>query len=79
MRGGHRAGGALTSRAQVNVFATTGMDRSLVLYDLRSQTPVRKLIQTMKTNALCWNPMEPYMFVTVRPPRAASRRARTYR
>ncbi|RZC73250.1 hypothetical protein C5167_048730 [Papaver somniferum] len=45
-----------------NILATSGSDRSITLYDLQLSTPVRKLIMKTKTNALCWNPMEPMNF-----------------
>ncbi|MCL7037550.1 hypothetical protein MKW94_003411, partial [Papaver nudicaule] len=45
-----------------NILATSGSDRSITLYDLRLSTPVRKLLMKTKTNALCWNPMEPMNF-----------------
>ncbi|KAI3887728.1 hypothetical protein MKX03_018575 [Papaver bracteatum] len=45
-----------------NILATSSSDRSITLYDLRLSTPVRKLIMKTKTNALCWNPMEPMNF-----------------
>jgi WD repeat and SOF domain-containing protein 1 len=50
--------------AEADVFASTATDRNIVLYDLRGATPVRKLVMTMRTNALCWNPMEPFNFTT---------------
>lgn len=45
-----------------NVLASTGSDNSIVLYDLRTNSPTQKIVQTMRTNALCWNPMEPFNF-----------------
>jgi DDB1- and CUL4-associated factor 13 len=48
--------------AEPDVFATTGSDRSIAIYDLRSNTPVRKLIMQTKANALSWNPMEALNF-----------------
>ncbi|MEW5309648.1 MAG: hypothetical protein WDW38_001521 [Sanguina aurantia] len=48
--------------AEPDVFATTGGDRSLALYDLRSSTPVRKLIMQTRSNAMAWNPMEAFNF-----------------
>ncbi|AQZ13030.1 SOF1 (YLL011W) [Zygosaccharomyces parabailii] len=47
-----------------NVLASTGSDNSIVLYDLRTNSATQKLVQQMRTNALCWNPMEPFNFVT---------------
>ncbi|GHP04206.1 hypothetical protein PPROV_000296000 [Pycnococcus provasolii] len=49
--------------AESNLFATAGTDRCVVLYDLRSSTPVRKLKQQTRSNCVSWNPMEPYNFV----------------
>ncbi|XP_008800979.1 DDB1- and CUL4-associated factor 13 [Phoenix dactylifera] len=45
-----------------DVLATSSSDRSITLYDLRMSSPARKLIMKTKTNALCWNPMEPMNF-----------------
>ncbi|KAH7830056.1 putative WD40 domain-containing protein [Monocercomonoides exilis] len=51
------------NRVEVEVFATCGSDRGIVLYDVRKETPIHKLIMRMKTNSLCWNPMEPFNFI----------------
>lgn len=48
--------------AEPDLFATTGSDRGIALYDLRANTPVRKLIMQTKTNAIAWNPMEAFNF-----------------
>jgi hypothetical protein len=48
--------------AEPDVFATTGSDRGIALYDLRSSTPIRKLVMQTRTNAIAWNPMEPFNF-----------------
>ncbi|XP_072966176.1 uncharacterized protein [Typha angustifolia] len=45
-----------------DVLATSASDRSITLYDLRMSSPARKLIMKTKTNAICWNPMEPMNF-----------------
>ncbi|XP_039115534.1 DDB1- and CUL4-associated factor 13 [Dioscorea cayenensis subsp. rotundata] len=45
-----------------NVLATSASDRSITLYDLRMSSPARKVIMKTKTNAICWNPMEPMNF-----------------
>ncbi len=44
------------------MFASTGGDRSIALYDMRSARPIRKLIMQTRTNALSWNPMEAFNF-----------------
>lgn len=48
--------------AQPNIFASTGNDRSIVVYDSRTSTPVRKIILYLRSNAMCWNPQEPMNF-----------------
>lgn len=47
---------------EVDIFTSCATDRSIVLYDLRSGTPLKKLIMEMRTNAICWNPMEAFNF-----------------
>ncbi|KAK9798589.1 hypothetical protein WJX73_005000 [Symbiochloris irregularis] len=46
--------------AEPDLIASTATDRSLVLYDLRSSTAVRKLIMRTKSNAVAWNPREAF-------------------
>lgn len=48
--------------AEPDLFATTGSDRGIALYDLRASAPVRKLVMQTKSNATAWNPMEPLNF-----------------
>ena len=48
--------------SEVDVFATCGSDRAVALYDLRSDTPIRKLVMATKSNAVAWNPREPFNF-----------------
>lgn len=43
---------------ETDILASAGSDNSLVLYDLRTNSPTQKIVQTMRTNAICWNPME---------------------
>ncbi|WCJ30839.1 DDB1- and CUL4-associated factor 13 [Euphorbia peplus] len=45
-----------------NLLATSGSDRSIALYDLRTSSAVRKVIMRTKTNSIAWNPMEPMNF-----------------
>lgn len=45
-----------------DILASCGADRSVALYDLRLQTPVRKLILNMRSNSIAWNPMEAFNF-----------------
>lgn len=48
---------------ETSILGSTGQDRSIVLYDLRTQTPVSKTILNMVSNAFAWNPMEAMNFV----------------
>lgn len=48
--------------AEPCLIASTAVDRSIGLYDLRGNTPIRKVILTMRSNALAWNPQEPLYF-----------------
>ncbi len=44
------------------LFASLSSDRSIVLYDTRAATPIRKCVLPMRSNALAWNPMEAFRF-----------------
>ena len=48
--------------ADASLFASTANDRSVALYDLRADTPLRKLVMAMNANAVSWNPREPMNF-----------------
>ncbi|TWW79645.1 DDB1- and CUL4-associated factor 13 WD repeat and SOF domain-containing protein 1 [Takifugu flavidus] len=47
---------------ETELLASCASDRSIVLYDMRESTPLKKVIMTMRSNTLCWNPMEAYYF-----------------
>ncbi|EDQ92632.1 uncharacterized protein MONBRDRAFT_19326 [Monosiga brevicollis MX1] len=47
---------------ETNVVATTADDRSITLYDIRASSPMRKVVLEMRSNRLCWNPMEAMNF-----------------
>lgn len=49
--------------AEACLLASTGNDRSVCLYDLRSSLPMKKFVMAMNSNRLAWNPMEPFNFV----------------
>ena len=38
------------------------MDRSIMLYDVRSNSALGKTFLSNKSNCLCWNPQEPLNF-----------------
>ncbi|KAJ2780293.1 Protein sof1 [Coemansia javaensis] len=52
------------NQTEVNVLASCGTDRSVILYDLRTSSPLAKLVMALSTNAIAWNPMEAFMFAT---------------
>jgi WD repeat and SOF domain-containing protein 1 len=52
------------NNSEQNVLLSCGSDRSIILYDIRTSTPITKTIMNLKTNSLCWNPMEPFNFTT---------------
>jgi WD40 repeat protein len=49
--------------AEKSLLASTCADRGVSLYDLRMSVPMRKFVLAMKSNKVCWNPMEPFNFV----------------
>ena len=48
--------------ADASLFASTANDRGVALYDLRADSPLRKVIMAMNANAVSWNPREPMNF-----------------
>ncbi|ANB15521.1 Sof1p [Sugiyamaella lignohabitans] len=50
------------NQTETSILASAGSDRSLVIYDLRTASPVQKLVSTLSTNAIAWNPMEAFNF-----------------
>ena len=47
---------------EYDLLVTTGSDRSIVLYDIRQSSPLKKVILSMKSNGVVWNPMEAFNF-----------------
>lgn len=48
------------NQSETSILASAGTDRTLIFYDLRTSSPVAKLVTGLRTNAICWNPMEPF-------------------
>lgn len=46
-----------------NLLGSTGNDRGVCLYDLRSSTAMKKVVLAMNSNKIAWNPREPLNFV----------------
>jgi WD repeat and SOF domain-containing protein 1 len=50
------------NQTETSVLASCATDRSIVLYDLRTSSPLTKVILTLASNAISWNPMEAFNF-----------------
>jgi WD repeat and SOF domain-containing protein 1 len=50
------------NQAETSVVASCATDRSVVFHDMRTKTSLAKLILSMSSNALSWNPMEAFYF-----------------
>ena len=48
--------------AQANLVGALSNDRSVTIYDLRTGSATQKAVMQTRSNALCWNPMEPMHF-----------------
>lgn len=48
--------------SDVNLLAAAAADNSVGLYDIRANSPIRKLVLRQRSNALCWNPQNPLNF-----------------
>lgn len=49
---------------ETSVLASCSTDRSVVIYDLRTSTPVTKTILNFATNRIAWSPMEAFNLAT---------------
>ncbi|GBB87964.1 hypothetical protein RclHR1_14470005 [Rhizophagus clarus] len=50
------------NQTETNIFGSCGTDRTIILYDLRMNSPLTKSVLQMRTNAIAWNPMEAFNF-----------------
>lgn len=48
---------------EANLLGGTSNDRSIILYDVREAYPVRKVVLSLCSNTISWNPMEAFVFV----------------
>jgi len=48
--------------SESNILLSTGFDRSITLYDLRTKNPLKSLTLKNKSACACWNPQEPFNF-----------------
>lgn len=50
------------NQIETSILGSTATDRSVVMYDLRTSSPLTKVILTLAANAISWNPMEAFNF-----------------
>ncbi|KAL8719779.1 MAG: hypothetical protein Q9225_003267 [Loekoesia sp. 1 TL-2023] len=50
------------NQTETSILASAATDRSIILYDLRTSSPLTKVTLTLSTNKLAWNPMEAFNF-----------------
>lgn len=50
------------NQSQTELLISAGTDRSIIAYDLRTNSPLHRTVLTLATNALAWNPVEPFNF-----------------
>ena len=50
------------NQTETSILASCALDRSIVLYDLRTSSPIGKTTLRLSSNALSWNPMEAFNF-----------------
>ncbi|EDO06874.1 Sof1-like domain family protein [Babesia bovis T2Bo] len=48
--------------SDVNFIAASAADNSVGLYDIRANSPLRKVVLQQRTNAIAWNPQNPLHF-----------------
>lgn len=50
------------NQTETSILASTGSDRTVILYDLRTSSPISKSVLRMQSNAIAWNPLEAFNF-----------------
>ena len=50
------------NQTETSILASCATDRSIVLYDLRTSSPLSKVTLGLASNAVSWNPMEAFNF-----------------
>jgi len=48
--------------SQSNILVGVGLNRGIMLYDIRGRTPLYQTILKNKSSCVCWNPQEPLNF-----------------
>lgn len=50
------------NQTETSILASAGTDRSIILYDIRTSSPLSKCVLGLSSNAISWNPMEAFNF-----------------
>jgi DDB1- and CUL4-associated factor 13 len=50
------------NQSETSILGSCAMDRAIILYDLRTNSPLHRNVLTFACNTLEWNPMEPFNF-----------------
>ena len=50
------------NQTETSILASTALDRAVVLYDIRTSSPITKATLRLSSNAVAWNPMESMNF-----------------
>jgi WD repeat and SOF domain-containing protein 1 len=50
------------NQTETSILASCATDRSVILYDLRTNSPLRRNVLHFASNAISWNPMEAFNF-----------------
>ena len=50
------------NQIETSILASCATDRSIILYDLRTSSPLSKVTLSLASNAISWNPMEAFNF-----------------
>jgi WD repeat and SOF domain-containing protein 1 len=50
------------NQTETSILGSVALDRAVVLYDLRTSSPLSKVVLRLASNAISWNPMEAFNF-----------------
>lgn len=52
------------NKTETDVLASCGSDNSIVLYDIRTNSPIQKVVTELRANDISWNPMNAFHFAS---------------
>lgn len=50
------------NQIETDLAVAAATDRAVILYDIRKPEPIRKVVMAMRSNAICWHPMQASVF-----------------